>query len=121
MLITIISIMALVMAAGIATYMLANEQRPSKPEPFTPPEDVNTRGRPYSRKDWRLILPNAAVQELNLAFGENSEQTYRVRRAIELSIEHLMEELADDAECARIIEERLGSNPDSKTFNFGAH
>ncbi|KFN40873.1 MAG: hypothetical protein JU82_00390 [Sulfuricurvum sp. MLSB] len=100
-------------------YVAQEDFPPSKP--FIPPEDRNLQGVPYSREAWRLILPDAAMRELSLAFGENSETAYRVKRSIELSIEHLMEELADDAECARIIEERIGTGAECKTFDFQSY
>lgn len=84
-------------------------------------EEVNTQDRSYFHDDWRLILPETAMRELHQAFGENSAQAYHVKRAIELSIEHLMEELADDAECARIIEDRVHSNTEPKLFDFEAY
>lgn len=70
-------------------------------------KETNTKGTPYTHDQWRFILPEAALNELHQAFGDNTETAYRLKRAIELSVEHLIEELADDAECARIIEERV--------------
>lgn len=73
------------------------------------PSAANLRGVPYDQDEWRLLLPEAAIREIDLAFGENSPGAYHLRRAIELSLEYLMEEIADDAECIRIIEERTKS------------
>lgn len=82
---------------------------------WKPSDETNTKGIPYTPEQWRFLLPEAALKELHLAFGENSETAYRIKRAMELAIEHLMEELADDAECARIIEERV--KPGAKTIS----
>ncbi|TDA63250.1 hypothetical protein E0765_08585 [Sulfuricurvum sp. IAE1] len=86
-----------------------------------PSKETNTQGFPYTHEQWRFLLPEAALKELHQAFGDNSETTYRIKRAIELSIEHLMEELADDAECARIIEERTRDGAKSKPFDFQSY
>ncbi|MDD5716793.1 MAG: hypothetical protein PHW64_03235 [Sulfuricurvum sp.] len=37
----------------------------------------------------------------------DEKKAYLLKRAIELSIEHLMIEMADDAKCAAIIDERM--------------
>lgn len=47
------------------------------------------------------------------------KKLYLLKRSIELSIEHFAAEMADDAECARIIEERVFKNPKAKkTFEL---
>lgn len=86
-----------------------------------PSDETNTKGIPYTQEQWRFILPGAALKELQLAFGDSDETAYRIKRAMELAIEHLMEELADDAECARIIEERVHPNTEWKTFDAEAY
>lgn len=99
---------------------VAKEEYP-QPEPFTVPEDMNTKGHPYTYEEWRFLLPEAVLKELHHAFGVDSEAAYRMKRAIELSIEHLMEEIADDAECVRIIEERTRVGAQTKPFDFPSY
>lgn len=65
----------------------------------------------YPRDAWRLILPDSAMNHLEACFDGDKRKIAHAKRAIELSIEHFAQEMADDAECARIIEERVFKNP----------
>lgn len=102
----------------IEHYRQVAQEEYDVPGEFQPPPETNTKYEPYSHDEWRLILPEAAMRELRHAFGENSAQAYHLKRAIELSIEHLMEEIADDAECARIIEKRAGGDGGKTPFDL---
>jgi len=56
-------------------------------------------------------MPHVAVDLLIECFSLDEKKAYQVKRAIELSIEHYTIEMADDAECLKIIEERLVNTP----------
>jgi hypothetical protein len=56
-------------------------------------------------------MQHAAVDMLIECFTGDEKKAYQVKRAIELSIEHYTIEMADDAECLKIIEERLVNKP----------
>ena len=75
------------------------------------PNDTNRCGECYHNHEWRFTMPHAAVDMLIECFSQDEKKAYQIKRAIELSIEHYTIEMADDAECARIIEERLVNNP----------
>ena len=65
----------------------------------------------YNDHQWRFTMPHVAVDLLIECFSLDEKKAYQVKRAIELSIEHYAIEMADDAECLKIIEERLVNNP----------
>ena len=76
--------------------------------------ELNAHGDPYKIDEWRFFAPQCAKDELQKVYTE--KEAYHLQRAIELSIEHLMHEINDDMECARIIEERV--KPDAKTISY---
>ena len=75
------------------------------------PNDTNRCGESYNDHQWRFTMPHVAVDLLIECFSLDEKKAYQVKRAIELSIEHYAIEMADDAECLKIIEERLVNNP----------
>ncbi len=75
------------------------------------PNDTNRCGEAYDDHQWRFTMPHAAVDLLIECFSQDEKKAYQIKRAIELSIEHYTIEMADDAECLKIIEERLVKNP----------
>ncbi len=78
-------------------------------EPSQPPiskEELNTRGLPYDKEDWRVVLPQSVVEQLEVCFDGDKNKVYAMKRAFELSLEHYTYEMEDDKECARIIDER---------------
>lgn len=79
-------------------------------------EDTNRWGNPYDRDEWRYQMPKSAEEHLKACFDHDGYNVYHLKRAIELSIEHYTREMVDDAECARIIEERLGKSLDMEEF-----
>jgi len=74
------------------------------------PNDTNRCGESYDEHQWRFTMLHAAVDLLIECFSEDEKKAYQIKRAIELSIEHNAIEMADDAECLKIIEERLVNN-----------
>lgn len=76
--------------------------------------ELNTHGNPYKIDEWRFFAPQRAKDELQKVHTD--KEAYHLQRAIELSIEHLMHEINDDMECARIIEERVKSG--AKTISY---
>ncbi len=74
------------------------------------PNDTNRCGESYDDHQWRFTMPHAAVDLLIECFSLDEKKAYQIKRAIELSIEHYTIEMADDAECLKIIEERLVNN-----------
>lgn len=68
-------------------------------------------GKAYDPDQWYYTMPESALKHLEVCFEGNEKQIYLMKRTIELSIEHFAMEMADDAECARIIEERVFKNP----------
>lgn len=84
-----------------------------------PQEKTNLQGKPYDRDEWRYIMPDAAIKHLQECFEGNGHKVHAMKRSIELSIEHYTYEMEDDSKCARIIEERVYSNPkDSILFDI---
>lgn len=73
-------------------------------------DDTNRSGESYDNSQWRFTMPHAAVDLLIECFTGDETKAYQIKRAIELSIEHYAIEMADDAECLRIIEERFVTN-----------
>lgn len=73
--------------------------------------DVTGLGKEYDPHQWYFKMPDSALKHLEACFEDDEHKVYYVKRAIELSIEHFAIEMADDAECARIIEERVFKNP----------
>jgi len=80
-------------------------------DPAIPHENINLQGKPYDRDEWRYTIPDSAIKHLAECFEGDGNRVHAMKRSIELSIEHFAIEMADDAECARIIEERVCSNP----------
>lgn len=74
------------------------------------PNDTDRCGESYDDHQWRFTMPHAAVDLLIECFTGDEKKAYQVKRAIELSIEHYTIEMADDAECLKIMEERLVNN-----------
>lgn len=75
------------------------------------PNDTNRCGEAYDDHQWRFTMPHTAVDMLIECFSGDEKKAYQIKRAIELSIEHYTIEMADDAECLKIVEERLVKNP----------
>ena len=75
------------------------------------PDDTDLFGESYKYNQWRFTMPHVAVDMLIECFSGDEKKAYQIKRAIELSIEHYAIELADDAECFKIIEERLVNTP----------
>ena len=75
------------------------------------PNDTNRCGESYDDHQWRFTMPHTAVEMLIECFTGDEKKAYQIKRAIELSIEHYTIEMADDAECLKIIEERLVNKP----------
>jgi len=75
------------------------------------PDDTDRLGEAYDKGNWRFLMPHAAADMLVECFSGDEKKAYLVKRAIELSIEHYAIEMADDAECFKIIEERLVNTP----------
>lgn len=73
--------------------------------------DVTGLGKEYDPDQWYFTMPDSALKHLEACFEGDEQKVYLMQRAIELSIEHFAMEMADDAECARIIEERVFKNP----------
>ena len=71
------------------------------------PEDTDRMGESYSENRWRYMMPHTAVELLLECFGADERQAYLIKRAIEISIEHFVSEMEDDAECLRIVEQRV--------------
>lgn len=74
---------------------------------------MDSHGETYNYEQWRFTMPHAAVDLLIKCFSGDETKAYQIKRAIELSIEYYTIEIADDAECARVIEERVFNNPHS--------
>ena len=75
------------------------------------PDDTDRWDEAYADDKWRFTMPHTAVDLLIECFSGDEKKAYLIKRAIELSIEHYTIEMADDAECLKIIEERLVKNP----------
>lgn len=73
--------------------------------------DITGLGKDYDPDKWYYTMPDSALKHLEACFEGDERKVYLFKRAIELSIEHFAIEMADDAECARIIEERVFKNP----------
>ena len=69
--------------------------------------DVTGLGKEYDPDQWYFKMPDSALKHLEACFEGDEHKVYLMQRAIELSIEHFAIEMADDAECARIIDERV--------------
>ncbi len=81
--------------------------------------DITGLGKDYDPHKWYFKMPDSALKHLEACFDGDERKVYTMSRVIELSIEHFAIEMADDAECARIIEERVYSNPKaSETFDI---
>jgi len=87
--------------------------------PAIPKETTNLQGKPYGIDEWRYTMPDSAIKHLQECFEGDERRVHYMKRSIELSIEHFAIEMTDDAECARIIEERVFRNPKpSETFDI---
>lgn len=73
--------------------------------------DVTGLGKEYDPDQWYFKMPDSALKHLEACLEGDEQKVYLMQRAIELSIEHFAMEMADDAECAKIIEERVFKNP----------
>ncbi len=81
--------------------------------------DFTGLGKDYDPHKWYFKMPDSALKHLEACFDGDERKVYTMKRAIELSIEHFAIEMADDAQCARIIEERVFNNPKaSETFDI---
>jgi hypothetical protein len=81
--------------------------------------DITGLGKEYDPNKWYFKMPDSALKHLEACFEGDERKVYLLKRSIELSIEHFTQEMADDAECARIIEERISRNPNaSATFDI---
>lgn len=72
----------------------------------THPNDTDRMGEAYDDHQWRFTMPHAAVDMLIECFSEDEKKAYKIKRAIEISIEHYAIEMADNNECARMLEDR---------------
>ncbi|MCI4398960.1 MAG: hypothetical protein JHC37_00220 [Campylobacteraceae bacterium] len=77
-------------------------RRNEKNERLKPLENFAT-----MRLKFRLLGGGVIIE----CFLVDEKKAYQIKRAIELSIEHYAIEMADDAECLKIIEERLVNTP----------
>lgn len=59
------------------------------------------------RRDTKKKSIAVLDEHLEMGCDGDEKKLYLLKRSIELSIEHFAAEMADDAECARIIEERV--------------
>lgn len=73
--------------------------------------DITGLGKDYDPHQWYYTMPDSALKHLEACFEGDARKVYLMRRAIELSIEHYTHEMEDDAQCARIIEDRVFNNP----------
>lgn len=101
----IINIIVLAMIVAYAIYRLSRSYQQRYRNVV-----VNTQD-PYDPHAWYFKLPDSVIQHLEACYEGDERKVYLMSRAIELSIEHFVAEMADDAECARIIEERVYQNP----------
>lgn len=69
-------------------------------------QDTDRLSNPYNQETWRFMMPHSAVDMLIEGCDGNERKAYLFKRSIELSIEHYVLEMIDDAECAKIIHER---------------
>lgn len=81
-------------------------------------DDITGLGKDYDPHEWYFRMPDSAVKHLEVCFSGDERKVRFMQRAIELTIEHYVAEMADDAECARIIEERVYRNPNRSTVPF---
>lgn len=72
---------------------------------------IASQDKEYDPHRWYYAMPDSALKHLEACFDGDERKVYLMKRAIELSIEHFAIEMADDAQCARIIEERVYNNP----------
>lgn len=75
--------------------------------------DTTGLGENYDSHKWYFKMPDSALKHLEMCFEGDRQKVNGMKRVIELSIEHFAEEMVDDAECAKIIEKRVYSNPQS--------
>jgi hypothetical protein len=71
----------------------------------------------YDQHQWSFKMPDAALKHLEMGCDGDEKKLYLLKRSIELSIEHFAAEMADDAECLRIIEERVFKKQPARPFN----
>jgi hypothetical protein len=79
--------------------------------------DITPSGKEDDPNKWHFKMPDSALKHLEACFEEDERKIYLMKRAIELSIEHFAIEMEDDAQCIRIIAERVFNNP-KKTEPF---
>lgn len=138
----IINIIVLVIVIGFALYSLSKSNRERKQKQAQDEAEIRRwergaemasqdkdymafandftgLGKEYDPHKWYFKMPDSALKHLEACFEGDERKVFTMRRAIELSIEHFAIEMADDAECARIIEERVYSNPKpAETFDI---
>lgn len=138
----IINMIVLVIAIGFAIYSLSKSDRDRKKKKVQDEAEIEKWergaeiasqdkdymafindftgvGKDYDPHKWYFKIPDSALKHLEACFDGDERKVYTIKRAIELSIEHFAIEMVDDAECARIIEERVFNNPkDSETFDI---
>lgn len=105
----IINIIVLSLAIGFAISKLTGRLSLNKKTELPPEETI------YDQNTWYYKMPDSAVKHLEECFDGDTRRVSLIRRAIELSIEHYAYEMADDAECVRIINERC---PEGKDVEF---
>lgn len=64
----------------------------------------------YCDQTWRFTMPYAAVELLIECCEGDEKKVYQIKRAIELSMEHLSQELANDTKFARNIQESVNES-----------
>jgi hypothetical protein len=94
--------------------LLASEDK----EYMTFVNDITGLGKEYDMDQWYFKMPESAIKHLEVCFSGDEKKVLFMKRAIELTIEHYVAEMKDDAACAKIIEERVFSNPNRSTVPF---
>ncbi|OYZ56181.1 MAG: hypothetical protein B7Y17_07085, partial [Sulfuricurvum sp. 24-42-5] len=83
----------------------------AKKEKWERGAQIASQDKEYDPHKWYYAMPDSALKHLEVCFDNDKHNVNAMRRAIELSIEHFALEMEDDAQCARIIEERVYNNP----------
>lgn len=103
-----LNIIVLLAAIAFAIYKITEKQKQTKKREIPLDETL------YNQDTWHYKMPSSAVKHLEECFNDDAKKVRLMQRAIELSIEHYAHEMADDAECARIINERCPEGEDVK-------
>ena len=109
MIFEIINIIVLSLAIGFAISKLSGRLNLNKKTELPQEETI------YNQNTWYYKMPDYVVKHLEECFDGDTRRVRLMRRAIELSIEHYVYEMADDVECVRIINERY---PEGKDVEF---